>query len=621
MLLLAAIAHATVLRHALIVGANVGGSGLEPLRYAESDAQRFGDILVELGGFDPVYVTVLYSPSAADLAAALRAHATTASGFDDDLFLFYYSGHADARGLRVGSDVVPFESLRTDIRSMQSEVKLGVLDACRSGTITRLKGAALSQPFLYNDRLAAEGEAWITAASADEEAQESDILRGSFFTHYLMSGMRGAADRDDGSVSLNEAYEYAYDRVVAHTGGTDAGVQHPNFDYRIKGQGDLALTTVQHGRASATLPADLSGQVTILRLPDRTPVAEIAKQAGTPVTLALAPGHYKFRTVEGKRLLESEVMLADGARITVSQFTDVATDPSTAKGEMVFRDAWDATRRLAVEHQSLWVQAVNPHDLRHSPLIGGGISAIVPGGGQFYNREWLKGALFMGGTFLLFGGSVFVPDETFFTGSITGADPLALGAAMVYSSAIADASYSANPLENRRPRGGFTLSTSAQWDPAFGLTSPWVAGLSAEWLVHPNVSIGIDRLGWTRSDESESRVNFGSKLTASIDGEKWKPGVFLAGGGRVITEGAPAEGPTGLRARSTGDADGALVSEVDEPSAAAAASRLVGVAGAGANVRFYVSPRFFLESEMRLEVEDARPLFLFGGGLGVHFGK
>jgi hypothetical protein len=148
-----------------------------------------------------------------------------------------------------------------------------------------------------------------------------------------------------------------------------------------------------------------------------------------------------------------------------------------------------------------------------------------------------------------------------------------------------------------------------------------VAGLSAEWLVHPNVSIGIDRLGWTRSDESESRVNFGSKLTASIDGEKWKPGVFLAGGGRVITEGAPAEGPTGLRARSTGDADGALVSEVDEPSAAAAASRLVGVAGAGANVRFYVSPRFFLESEMRLEVEDARPLFLFGGGLGVHFGK
>lgn len=626
MLLIAALAHATVLRHAVVVGANVGGSGLEPLRYAETDAQRFGDILVELGGFDPVYVTVLYAPSQAELQATLKAHGETAASFDDDLFLFYYSGHADARGLRLGNETVGFEALREQIQAMESEVKLGVLDACRSGTITRLKGAALSQPFLYNDRLAAEGEAWITAASADEEAQESDVLRGSFFTHYLVSGMRGAADKDDGSVSLHEAYNYAYDRVVDHTGGTDAGVQHPNFDYRIKGQGDIALTTVELGRANATLPAELEGQITVLRLPDRTPVAEIAKVAGVPVTLALAPGHYKLRTVVGKRMLESEVMLADGARVTVSQFTDVVTSQGTAKGvlaanERTFLDRIEL-ERFAVENQNFWVAAVNPADLRHSPMIGGGISAIVPGGGQFYNREWLKGALFMGGTFLLFGGSVFVPDNTFFTGSVTGADPLALGAAMAYSSAIADAAHSANPSEQKRPRGGFTMSTSASWDPSFGVTSPWVAGLSGEWLVHPNVAIGIDRLGWTRSDEEESRVNFGSKITFSIDGEKWKPGVFVAAGGRIITAGAPAEGPTGLRARSTGDTDGALVDESGETERPADdLSRLVGVAGAGATVRYYVSPRFFLESEMRIEAEDARPLFLFGGGVGLHFGK
>jgi hypothetical protein len=619
-----------VLRHAVVVGANVGGSGLEPLRYAEQDAQRFADLLVELGGFDPVYVTVLYAPTEPELKAALHSHADTAASFDDDLFLFYYSGHADARGLRVGSDTYPFEALRGDIRAMQSEVKLGVLDACRSGTITRLKGAQLSQPFLYNDRLAAEGEAWITAASADETAQESDALRGSFFTHYLISGMRGAADSGDGTVSLQEAYSYAYDRVVDHTGGTDAGTQHPNFDYRIQGQGDLTLTTVTQGRATATLPPELAGQVIVLRLPDRTPVAEVAKQAGTPVTLALAPGNYKLRTLQGKELREAEVMLADGARVTVTQFSSIAADTSAVKGELLFRDPVEAARKLAVEHQGLWDRAVNPQDLRHSPLVAGGISVLVPGGGQFYNRQWAKGALYLTGTFLLFGGSVFVPDNQFFTGSVTGADPLALGAAMVYSSAIADASWNANRFEDRRPRGGGTIATSAAWDPSVGVTSPYVAGITAEWIVRPNIAIGVDRLGWTRSDATESRWNFGSRVAFSIEGEKWRPEIFVAAGGRVIQKGAPSEGLGGVSARSADESGDLVIDDSDTWMASAKATnaesgestaRLVGVIGAGGTLRYYVSPRFFLETEMRLEAEDARPVFLWGGGVGVHLGR
>ena len=50
-LALSAPANAAV-RHAVVVGSNRGSSGLEPLEYAEDDAGRFADVLVELGGFD-----------------------------------------------------------------------------------------------------------------------------------------------------------------------------------------------------------------------------------------------------------------------------------------------------------------------------------------------------------------------------------------------------------------------------------------------------------------------------------------------------------------------------------------------------------------------------------------
>ena len=421
-----ATASAAVLRHALIVGANNGGGNLEPLHYAELDAERMSSVLVELGGFDPAHVTVLYGPSADELERALHEHELMSSSFDGDLFLFYYSGHADTRGLRLGTEIYPYEVLRADIRAMDSDVKLGLLDACRSGTITRLKGAALSEPFLVEDRLAAEGEAWMTATSADESAQESDKLRGSFFTHYLVSGLRGAADDGDGDVSLNEAYNYAFDRVVDHTGGTEAGAQHPIIDTRLKQTGEFTLTHVAEGRATATIPAGVAGQIMVLRMPDRTPVAEVNKTADRAVTLALAPGMYRFRLLQGKDLRETETMLSDGSRITISYWGALNAELGTPKGDTFARDALELAR-IGAEDGKRWTEsALNAQDIRHSPLIAAGASSLLPGAGQFYNGQWLKGGFYFAGTAAFLGSSVLAAgaSDEFWKGSITGPDML-----------------------------------------------------------------------------------------------------------------------------------------------------------------------------------------------------
>lgn len=335
--LAAPVADGSVLRHALVVGANDGGPGLERLRYAADDAGRFVDVLTELGGFHAADVTVLDSPDRDQLEAALRHHADMARANPQDLFLFYYSGHADARGLRLGEEVVPFAELKQQVRELPAEVRIGVLDACRSGEITRIKGFHVTAPFASEDSLAAEGEAWLTATAADEQAQESDSLRGSFFTHYLVSGMRGAADAQggeagDGQVSLDEAYDYAFDRTVARTGGTDGGTQHPGYDFRLQGQGDLALTDVRRANAQIILPEDMAGEVTVIRLPDGLPVAELAKAEGAEMAVALRPGRYRLRARGPGGTGEAIVGLSDGSTMRVREFREVADEPTVAKG-------------------------------------------------------------------------------------------------------------------------------------------------------------------------------------------------------------------------------------------------------------------------------------------------
>jgi hypothetical protein len=57
-----------------------------------------------------------------------------------------------------------------------------------------LAAPELSLPL--DKHVGAAGTAILSSSTADETSQESDRLRGSFFSHHLVNALRGAADRD-----------------------------------------------------------------------------------------------------------------------------------------------------------------------------------------------------------------------------------------------------------------------------------------------------------------------------------------------------------------------------------------------------------------------------------------
>lgn len=324
--LLAGSASAAVKRFAVIVGNNRGKAPDVELRYAESDAQKVAQVLRDLGGFQPAEVVLLQGENAQTVQNTLKSInerirlAQARPGTDTMLFV-YYSGHADGRGLRLGKTRLDFKKLAEFVRGSPAKVRLLVVDACRSGALTRVKGGRIVAPFeLPSATLRGEGVAFLTASSQDEDAQESDELKGSFFTHALVSGMLGAADKNrDGQVVLEEAYNHAYDATLKATSGSFAGAQHPTFQYEVKGQGSLVLTrlaAVESQRARLVFPKGIS--FLVIRDDPEGPVVGEVGSGDDARGLSVRPGRFFVRGRGEDYLLEGQVSANAGETLSIA---------------------------------------------------------------------------------------------------------------------------------------------------------------------------------------------------------------------------------------------------------------------------------------------------------------
>jgi hypothetical protein len=268
-------------RRALIVANDqYEHEGLGRLLSPGADADALGQVLgdPQIGGFE---VRVVRNEPAHVIGANIED--LFSDSRPDDLLLLHFSCHglksesgelffaaANTRPNRLGSTAVSADFVQRCMRASRSRSIVLLLDCCYGGAFSqgvtvRASGDAHVLDCFPGGKLGGgRGRAVITASSSMEYAFEGDRLadetsrRPSVFTAALVDGMAsGEADRDeDGWISLNELYDFVFDRVREKNPN-----QTPSRDVEMQGELYVARSRRRRVRPQP-IPADLHAAMT-----------------------------------------------------------------------------------------------------------------------------------------------------------------------------------------------------------------------------------------------------------------------------------------------------------------------------------------------------------------------
>ncbi|MDP9225520.1 MAG: caspase family protein [Actinomycetota bacterium] len=248
--------------------------GLRRLSAPAADAEALARVLgdSQIGGFA---VRVVHNEPSHRISTHIED--LFAERRPDDVLLLHFSGHGlksesgelffaapNTRPNRLGSTAVSADFVQRCMRECRSRSVVLLLDCCYGGAFgrgvtVRASGDANVLDSFSGKPGGGRGRAVITASSAMEYAFEGDELaedqaqRPSVFTSAVVDGLAsGDADRDeDGWVSLNELYDYVFDRVRERNPH-----QTPSRDVEM--QGELYLARSRRRRIVASpIPPDV----------------------------------------------------------------------------------------------------------------------------------------------------------------------------------------------------------------------------------------------------------------------------------------------------------------------------------------------------------------------------
>lgn len=287
---------------------------LSNLLAPEADAEALGRVLGDrqIGGF---IVEVVRNEPAHVLQAKIED--IFVESRPDDVLLLHFSGHglksesgelffaaSNTRPNRLRATAVSADFVRLCMRDSRSRSIVLLLDCCYGGAFAqgvkvRAAGDVNVLDSFPQGRSGGHGRAVITASNAMEYAFEGDRLAGeqrqqhpSVFTSALVEGLAtGDADRDeDGWVSLNELYDYVFDKVREQN-------PHQTPSRQVELEGELYLARSRRRRIRpAPIPADLQAAITDRNMYTRRGAVHELQSRLASEDLPVAAGAYEALT-------------------------------------------------------------------------------------------------------------------------------------------------------------------------------------------------------------------------------------------------------------------------------------------------------------------------------------
>ena len=348
------------------------------------------NVLEDLGGVLEEDSLLLQNPDVktfyTEMGRLLTKMEKARSEFSRIEAIFYFSGHSDDKNIMLGDEKISYEDFRETINSMPADVRIAILDSCLSGSFTRIKGGKKRLPFLINEAYDMKGYAFMTSSSATEASQESDLIEGSFFTHYLVSGMRGAADViQDGRVTLSEAYQFTFNETLAETTNSMTGPQHPFYNIDMAGTGDVVITDIRRSSATLVLSPEIAGRI-FIHDRNNSLVVELSKPLGRSIELGLEEGSYRVVNILEGQVFESRIELKNGVDFALdagafAKSNKQYTTPRGARSIQVQKETLLKKKSKALFFGELFSKTMRLNDAT-GLLMGGGIGFTF---GQAYS--------------------------------------------------------------------------------------------------------------------------------------------------------------------------------------------------------------------------------------------
>jgi hypothetical protein len=210
---------------------------LAPLTKSPTDAQDIADLLVQQCGYPPAQVTAMTDTTATKAAINAKLEWLARRATQNDTVVIFFSGHGAQRlgGFDPGEYLCPVEAdsynlrasaissdeFSTALRALKAKKVVVFFDACHSGGVGDIREAEYQMkaglsPQQYERLAAGEGRVIVASCKPDEVSWELKGMRNGLFTHYLLEGLRGAAARSKGEISIFGLFDYTEDKVRAH---------------------------------------------------------------------------------------------------------------------------------------------------------------------------------------------------------------------------------------------------------------------------------------------------------------------------------------------------------------------------------------------------------------------
>lgn len=210
-------------------------SHMPVLKYTDDDAYQIYAFLKspEGGALYDDQIRVLIDEDATRINILTAMREVFLKADENDVVLFYFSGH----GLEGSFLPVDFDGFNNKLRhddvkkifaQTRAKHKVCFADACHSGSLMAVKSPYrdVVDEYYAAFQRSSGGTALLVSSKSDEFSLEDQGLRQGVFSHFLIRGLKGEANRNtDRLVTIDELYHFIYAKVRNYT----ANAQTPSI--------------------------------------------------------------------------------------------------------------------------------------------------------------------------------------------------------------------------------------------------------------------------------------------------------------------------------------------------------------------------------------------------------